>query len=84
MAKDVKLLVLAREGDRRGEVIDQRPVSHNWGRRERPPTFVPVRLNDIADDLDLREMYESGQHLGEPDPETGVPTVVKDYSKQDR
>ena len=75
MAKDVKLLICAREGKRKGEVIDQKPLDREWGRKECPPLFVRVRVNGVADDFDFRNVYESGQHM-----EAGK--VVKDYSKK--
>jgi len=95
MAKNVVLLVMAREDlpanpetgrpNRWGEVVGQFPVDHNFGRFEQPSAgkFVHVRVDDLDDDADLMELYDTGeQTLGQPDPETGIPTVIKVYAKR--
>jgi hypothetical protein len=95
MAKNVVLLVMAR-GDlptdpetgrpnRWGQVVGQFPVDHDFGRCEQPSAgrFVHVRINDVDDEADFTELYDTGQStLGQPDPETGVPVVVPVRAKR--
>ena len=95
MAKNVVLLVLSRSDvptdpetgrpNRWGEVIVQFPVDHNFGRLEQPSAgkFVHVRIDDVNESVDFTEHYETGEKtLGEPDPETGVPTIIKHTAKR--
>jgi hypothetical protein len=95
MAKNVVLLVMAR-GDlptdpetgrpnRWGQVVGQFSVDHIFGRFEQPSIgkFVHVRINDVDDDADFTELYDTGENtLGQPHPETGVPTVIPVRAKR--
>jgi len=77
-----ELLVLAREGNRRGEIISVGPSGKQWGTEElNTEKFVIIEVDD--DKTDFLARYETGeQSLGEPDPATGVPTVMKETAKK--
>lgn len=43
-----RLLVIARVGDRRGEVVAVKPDDHVWGSKEVPPRFEQVDVPSIS------------------------------------
>lgn len=78
-----ELLVLARDGSAgRGDIISVGPSGNKWGSDELDTDkFVIAEIDD--DKTDFVVPYETGkQSLGEPDPETGVPTVIKEIANK--
>lgn len=77
-----ELLILAKAGNRRGEIISIGDAGKQWGAEElNTDKFVIAEIDD--DETDFLVTYETGeQELGEPDPETGVPTVIKLTAKK--
>ena len=78
-----ELLVLARpDTGRRGEIISIGPAGKQWGKEElNTDKFVIIEIDDDKTDYLVR--YETGeQELGEPDPKTGIPTVIKLTAKK--
>lgn len=79
MAREV--LILAREGNRKGRIIAEGPVGKKWGKEElNTDKFVIGEIDD--DETDFLAEYETGKtSLGDPD-EYGVPTVVKEVARK--
>ena len=78
-----ELLVLARpDTGRRGEIISIGPAGKEWGKEElNTDKFVIIEIDD--NETDFLKYYETGENtLGEPDPKTGVPIIIKGTAKK--